>query len=81
MNFYNQVRRIERIDYLIRSHSTGTPAELARKLRISQSQLYQTIRIMRDVMDAPLYYSKIQQSYCYHEHVKFICTFAEILEK
>ena len=81
MNFCNQIKRIERIDFLIRLRSTGSPLELAQKLRISPSQLYQTIKIMREEMGAPIYYSKVLQSYCYHESVKFICAFAETESK
>jgi hypothetical protein len=75
MQFYDQIRRIERIDYLIRSRSTGRPVELAQKLGISQSQLYQTMKIMKVMMDAPIYFSKQEQCYCYRESAKFICTF------
>lgn len=75
MNFYHQIKRIERIDYLIRSRSTGSPLELADKLSISPSQLYQVIKILKDEMGAPIYYSKGIQSYCYKESVKFICAF------
>jgi len=78
MNFYDQIKRIERIDYLIRLRSTGSPLDLAQKLRISPSQLYQIIKIMKDEMGAPIYYSKVLQSYCYNESVKFICAFAEV---
>ena len=78
MNFYDQIKRIERIDYLIRLRSTGSPLDLAQKLRISPSQLYQIIKIMKDEMGAPIYYSKVLQSYCYHGSVKFICEFAEV---
>jgi hypothetical protein len=75
MQFYDQIRRIEHIDFLIRSRSTGRPVELAQKLGISQSQLYQTMRIMKVMMDAPIYFSRQEQCYCYRERARFICTF------
>jgi predicted ATPase len=78
MNFCNQIRRIERLDKLLRTRSTGTPEELARRLRISQSQLYQLIKIMREELGAPIYYSRAEQSYCYGERVQFVCAFKEI---
>ena len=77
MHFTNQIKRIERIDYLIRSRATGTPVELARKLQLSESQLYHTIKIMKDIWHAPIYYSRSEQRYCYGERVKFVCAFKE----
>ena len=77
MDFLMQIKRIEYIDFLIRSRSTGNPGELASKLNISPSQLYQVIRILKDELGAPIYYSKTLQSYCYNESVKFICEFRE----
>jgi hypothetical protein len=78
MHLHDQIKRIERIDYLIRSRSTGCPAELASKLHISPSQLYETVRIMKEEFDAPIYYSRADQSYCYEENVEFICAFREV---
>jgi len=77
MDFLRQIKRIEHIDFLIRSRSTGNPGELADKLNISPSQLYQVIKILKDEMGAPIYYSKALQSYCYNENVRFICEFRE----
>lgn len=77
MNLVDQIRRIERIDYFIRSRSTGRPIELAQKLGISQSQLYQTIKIMKDMMNAPIYFSKQDQCYCYRGNARFTCTFRD----
>lgn len=75
MHFYNQLRRIERIDSLIRLHATGSPHELAARLQISPSQLYQTIKFMKEELEAPVYYSRDLNSYCYHGHTRFICTY------
>ena len=77
MDFLRQIKRIEYIDYLIRSRATGNPGEFANKLNISPSQLYQVIKILKDEMGAPIYYSKSLQSYCYNESVKFVCEFRE----
>ncbi len=78
MHLFDQLRRIERIDYLIRSRSTGKPTELAAKLGISPSQLYEIIKVMKEEMDAPIYYSKSCQSYCYSGSVRFVCEFKEV---
>jgi hypothetical protein len=71
MTFIQQLRRIERIDHLIRSVSTGTPPELARKLRVSESFLYLLIRMMKEELKAPISYSRKEQSYVYDENVRF----------
>jgi hypothetical protein len=74
MHFLDQIRRIERIDYLIRSKATGSPDDLAETLCISESQLFEIIKFMKEEMGAPIFYCKEDQSYCYHTSVKFICT-------
>ena len=80
MKFVNQIKRIEHIDYLIYSRATGTPAELAHRLGISRSQLFQTMKTIRGDMRAPIYYSRNLQSYCYRDDVRFKCKF-EPLQK
>lgn len=75
MKIINQIRRIERLDYLIRSRATGTPAELACKLGMSQSQTYSFLKLVREELDAPIYYSRSEKCYYYGENVKFIFGF------
>jgi hypothetical protein len=69
---------MERIDRLINLRATGTPAELADKLGISMSQLFQIIKTMKEDFKAPLYYSRSEQCYCYPGNVKFVCEFTEV---
>jgi hypothetical protein len=38
MNLYDQIKRIERIDHLIKSISAECPVQLARRLHISPGQ-------------------------------------------
>lgn len=71
MDLFNQIRRIQRLHYLIRTRSTGSPAELADKLAISESQCYLLIKLLRDTLHAPVYYSKSDHSYCYEWEVDF----------
>lgn len=75
MTIIKQIRRIERLDSLIRSGATGTPAELAKKLGMSRSQTYSFLREIKEELDAPIYYSRSMQSYCYGKKVKFIFGF------
>jgi predicted DNA-binding transcriptional regulator YafY len=77
MNFRDQIRRLERLDYLFRSRSTGTPAELAKKLSLSKSQVYQIIKNMKQDLGAPIYYSRTHQSYIYKGNKRFVCYFSD----
>jgi ribosomal protein S25 len=77
MTFFKQVKRIERIDKLINSNATGTPSELAEKLGLSVSHMHQTMKILKEEMNAPIYYSKVERAYRYRKNVRFVCTFVE----
>jgi DNA-binding IclR family transcriptional regulator len=57
------INRFRKVDDLIRRKATGTPAQLAEKLDIAESTLYQFLNVMKD-LGAPIYYDKIRQSYC-----------------
>jgi hypothetical protein len=77
MNFIDQIRRIERIDQLIRLKATGRPSEFARKLGISESQLYEILNVIKVELGGPILYSKSLQSYYYPRDIKFKCSFEE----
>ncbi|KAA8476162.1 HTH domain-containing protein [Arcticibacter tournemirensis] len=74
--FLQLFNRLERIDYLIRSKSTGTPDELARRLEMSERTLYAFIHEMR-ASGAPIGYSKTIRSYYYLKKGKFGFGFME----
>ncbi len=61
---------IERIDLLISMKSTGSPEDLAKRLKISKSKLYRIITTMKR-LDAPIVYDNILQSFVYEEPVRF----------
>ncbi|HEX2919621.1 MAG TPA: hypothetical protein VHO50_00500 [Bacteroidales bacterium] len=75
MTFIEQMQRLERLDYLIRSRATGTPSELAKKLGLSQSQMFQIMKAIKEKMEAPVCYSRAEQSYYYGEDVRFVWGF------
>jgi hypothetical protein len=77
MRFIDQIHRIERIDQLIRLKATGQPSELAKKLGISESQLYEVLNIMKVELGGPILYSRTLQSYYYPTDIKFKCLFEE----
>ena len=56
--------RLSRIDQLISMKCTGTPSELANRLDISESTLYEFLGLMKD-LGAPIEYDKTRGSYVY----------------
>ncbi len=75
MNAIKQLQRMERLDTLINLRATGNPSELARRLNISESMLYQILRDIKLHFKVAIYYSKSCRSYCYREKMRFICRF------
>jgi ribosomal protein S25 len=69
------------MDQFIRTRSTGTPSELAHKLGISQSQLFNVLNYLKADLNAPIRYSKTARSYIYTEDVRFVCAFLSNTEK
>ena len=78
MNLLKQINRIEQIDQLIRLKATGTPQELAKRLSISRSTLYNILDFMKS-QGVEIYYSPTNQSFCYEKKVHFYFGFS--LEK
>ncbi|WKV12327.1 hypothetical protein [Marivirga harenae] len=68
--FPKMVDKLNRIDQLIRMKATGQPHELASRLEISPSTLYEYIEIMRSVLLAPIRYCHIKRSYVYEKDGK-----------
>lgn len=58
--------RLETLDYLIFSRSTGTPDQLARRLSISKRSLYEFLALMKD-LGAPIAYNRALRTYYYLE--------------
>ncbi|MDN5217420.1 hypothetical protein QQ020_35425 [Fulvivirgaceae bacterium BMA12] len=61
----NIISRLKRIDRLVRLRATGTPRELAFRLGISASTLYEYLDTMKRVFGAPIRYSNSRRSYVY----------------
>lgn len=66
--------RLERIDYLIRIKGTGTPAELATRIGVSERSIFEYLNLMKD-LGAPIKYSQYRQSYYYDEEGSFVISF------
>lgn len=68
------IERLKRIDGIIQKKSSGTPAQLAAKLDISESTLYEFIAVMKE-MGAPIQYDKFNCRYYYEEPGSFNISF------
>lgn len=66
MNFIKQIEKIKKAHQLIQGEKTGNPDEFAKALRMSRSQIYNVIDILKDI-DAPIKYSRKQQSFYYEK--------------
>lgn len=64
------LERFKRIDYLISIKGTGTPTQLAEKLDISESMLYEYLNVLRE-QGAPISYDKNKQTYYYDINGRF----------
>ncbi|MBR8537573.1 helix-turn-helix transcriptional regulator [Carboxylicivirga sediminis] len=65
MNFLTQMERYERIILLIKRKATGTPEQLAKRLDISESTLYEHIRVLKE-RGAQIEYCACRQTYVLH---------------
>ena len=66
--------RITRIDNLIRMKATGTPAQLAERLGMSERSVYEYISLMKD-LGAPIKFDSYRESYYYDEEGSFNISF------
>jgi hypothetical protein len=67
--------KLDRLDRLVRRQATGTPVQLAERLGMSRSSLFEFISFLRDEMRAPVRYSKCIGSYVYEFVPKFYLGF------
>jgi predicted DNA-binding transcriptional regulator YafY len=69
--------RLETVDYLIRSQSTGTPQNLSKRLGMSERSLYHFLDVMRS-LGAPIAYCKSRKTYYYEENGSISVRFKKI---
>jgi predicted DNA-binding transcriptional regulator YafY len=69
------LHRLIRLDYLIKHKGTGTPADCAMKIGISERSLYDYLKLLKD-MGAPVKFSRGRRTYYYceggHFHISFL---------
>ncbi len=76
----NILERLERIDHLIRIKGTGSPADLAKRLNMSQRNIYQYLNLMRD-MGAPIKFDPFRETYFYSEDGGFVIRFQRTVKE
>lgn len=64
MYYEETIRRIEKIDYLIRKKGTGNAAKLAERLGVSRASVYEYIDFMKQ-KGAPIKYNQSRQTFYY----------------
>lgn len=70
------IDRFKRIDQIIANKSSGTPAQMANRLGISESTLYEFIAVMKE-LGAPIQFDKFNQRYYYETEGHFNISFIE----
>lgn len=66
MTTITYINRLKRIDFFIRTKTTGTPTELASKLGLSERSIYDYMNDLRE-LGAPVIWSCHERSYIYKE--------------
>jgi hypothetical protein len=69
MNIFSDLFLLQRIDHLVRTRATGTPALLASRLNTSERKVYRLIGELRN-QGFPIAFDKQTDSYYYSEPVK-----------
>lgn len=64
MSIIKYIEKLQRMDYLISSRSTGSPDEFSEKLGIKRSTLFQYLQEIRE-MGVEIKYSPVNRSYYY----------------
>lgn len=70
--------RLIYLDYLIRTHTTGTPEQLAQKLGLSTSGWYRLRDVLVNDLDWPLAFDPYRCTYYYTENVMFVFGFKRL---
>jgi len=80
MSLITRIERLQRIDSLIRLKATGSPRQLAERLEISESTLYEDLNDLK-TMGAEIVYCRYYMSYKYISPVKLIFKMQTIEQK
>lgn len=64
MRFLEKLKLIERVDQLIKMKATGSARQLASRIGVSRSTVFEILDVMK-AMGAEIEYSKVKTSYYY----------------
>ena len=78
MKIFEEMNLLERLDQLIRLKATGTPYELAKRLELSEREVYRIIAELRS-KNIKIVYCKQKRSY-YYENETFLKFQASVIE-
>lgn len=66
MKTFKQLERVRRAHKLIQQANTGSPAEFARRLHVSERELYRILEYLREI-DAQIAFSRHSNTYYYND--------------
>ncbi len=69
MKFIKQIEQYKKLDKLIEQACTGRPDELASRLQISRTQLYEVLETLK-YLGAPIKYNRVIKSFYYTHKFK-----------
>ena len=75
MSLFNDIHKFKKLDRLIRFGTTGSPDELAGKMQISRATLFRIIDRFKKDFEAPIYFDRGINSYCYKYPGKLVIKF------
>lgn len=75
------IKNIQLLIELIEQKNTGKPAEIAKKLGISERMVYKYLDILKSEFDVPIKYSRIQNTYVFSEEGKIDLRWQDEVEK
>ena len=76
MVILHKIEKLQRLDRFIRLQCTGTPGELAIKLQVSESTLYELLSLAKN-LGAYITYNNCSCTYEYIKPMRFVFGFVE----
>ncbi|MFN5031697.1 MAG: HTH domain-containing protein [Flavobacteriia bacterium] len=62
-----KIHKIKHLIHLIKQEGTGTPADLANRLDLSERMVYNYVSLIKDELRAPVAYNKFKKTYYFSE--------------
>ena len=57
--------------HLVEKERTGTPAELAKKLEVTERTIYSYVFTLKNELNAPIEFNKYRKTYCFDRPGRF----------